>query len=318
MGSSLKKDEDFVRLLRHNIEDAQVVLMLALLLGLTALRIDGLPPFPTLDWYHFLKKSGSTPQRLRQLHIHGHQHADGISLWSMNSAFLTLTPGLECLFLSSVSLMANRQVKGLFSEKKFQELFVCEAGVSPHMLGLMTSGQRLTNFRYKPALGDFTKSEGEQYSEDRILDSLKDSLQSLRDLTLYALHPGFSSRRADFASLKTLEMPYQHGFITCTENDPQGFSKAFRRCIPKSLSTLELRYITPSEDVPDAMEALANLKHQGEFPDLKIIRLNFRQYSSSSPFFPPVPFADMVLAAGEKFGAILRDAGLELELAQTD
>lgn len=316
MGSSLKKDEDFVRLLRHSIEDAQIVLMLALLPGLKSLCVDGMPPFPTLDWYHFLKKSEFTSRQLRELFICGHQHADGLSLWSMNPAFLTLAPGLECLSLSSVSLIATRQVTELFPDKKLQELYVHETRVNFHMLRIMTSKQRLTKFRYKPALGDTTKDQDDEYSEDHILDSLRDSLQSLNDLALYVLRPGHSSRLADCTNIKTLEMPYQQGFCVYTENDFQGFAEAFRRRIAPSLSTLDLRYVTPSEEIPVALEALADLKHQGEFPNLNTLRLNFRRYSSSQWF--PVPYFDMIPAAEKTFGEILRNSGLQLELAQTD
>ncbi|KAF3034887.1 hypothetical protein E8E12_003764 [Didymella heteroderae] len=317
MGSTLTKEEDFLRLLRHNVEDAQVVLMLALVPGLTTIRVDGMPPYPTLDWYHFLKKSTSALCRLRELYIHGHPHRDGRSLYTLSSAFLELAPGLERLHLEAVNLRASRQVKRLLSEKKLRGFIALETEVGPSLLDTLLSGQRLTRFHYKPALGNMIEGQQEQYSEDRILDSLKDSLQSLRDLTLFSLRPSFSRRIAECSKLKVLEMPYQHGFVTCPEADSLDFAEALRRRIPKSLYKLDLRFITPSGDVPIAMEALADLKHQGELPNLRTIRLNFRQYSSS-PWFPPVPYDDMVFHANERFGGILRNAGLQLELAQTD
>jgi hypothetical protein len=318
MGSSLTKDEDFVRLLRHNVEDAQVVLMLALLPNLSKLCIDGMPPFPTLDWYHFLKKSASAPRRLRELYIHGHQHVDGCSLYTMNSAFLELVPSLERLCLTAVNLKTPRHVQSLLSDKKLREFIALEAEVGLPMLQTMLSGHRLTRFLYKPALGNMTNRQEKQCSEDRILDCLKDSLQSLLDLTVFTLRPSYTSRIAECSNLEVLEMPYQHGFFTSQEADSQSFATAFRRRIPNSLSTLSFRFVAPSEDLPIAMETLAELRNQGEFPKLKTVRLNFRCYYSASPWLPLVPYDDMAVHARKRFGNILKNAGLQLELEQTD
>jgi hypothetical protein len=315
MGSTLAKDEDFVRLLRHNVEDAQVVLMLALLPGLLKLCVDGMPPFPTLDWYHFLKPSASAPRRLSEFYIYGHPHKDGRSLYTMNAAFLELVPGLQRLFMTNIYTKSSRHVKNVLSDKKLQHYIALGSEISPTLLQTMLSGQRLTKFRYRPAPGDMSEDQEEKYSEDRIVDSLKDSLQSLRDLTLFSMRPSFSSRIAQFGNLKRLEMPWQYGFFTCPELDPENFAEAFRRRIPSSLSTIDLCFLTPTEDVPVAMETLANLKNQGEFANLKSIRLSFRQYSIP-PWHTPIPYANMVLFAEERFGETLRNAGLQLELAQ--
>jgi len=48
--TTLKEDGEFLRLLGRGVEDAQLVLMLALLPNMEDLRIDGLSPFPLLDW----------------------------------------------------------------------------------------------------------------------------------------------------------------------------------------------------------------------------------------------------------------------------
>lgn len=48
--TTLKDDGDFLRLLGRGVEDSQLVLMLALLPNIEAFRIDGLSPFPLLDW----------------------------------------------------------------------------------------------------------------------------------------------------------------------------------------------------------------------------------------------------------------------------
>jgi hypothetical protein len=48
--TTLKEDGDLLRLLGRGVEDAQLVLMLALLPNMEFLCIDGLSPFPLLDW----------------------------------------------------------------------------------------------------------------------------------------------------------------------------------------------------------------------------------------------------------------------------
>ncbi|KZM28811.1 uncharacterized protein EKO05_0008544 [Ascochyta rabiei] len=50
VGTTLKKREDFAQLLKHSAEDAQVVLMLALLPNIARLYIDGLSVHSSLDW----------------------------------------------------------------------------------------------------------------------------------------------------------------------------------------------------------------------------------------------------------------------------
>lgn len=56
IGSILKEDGDFLRSLKHGIEDAQTVLMLALLPNLRRLEIAGMSICPTLNWHRFLRK----------------------------------------------------------------------------------------------------------------------------------------------------------------------------------------------------------------------------------------------------------------------
>lgn len=317
MGSTLARDEDSVRLLRHNVEDAQVVLMLALLPGLCTLHVDGVPPYPTLDWYHFLELSAFALRCLRELSIHGHPHNDGQSLHTMNAALLELVPGLEHLFVTNVYPKISRQIKNVLSEKRLQAFFTAGSDISHTLLQAILSGQRLTRFRYMPVLGDMTKDREGKYSEDRIIDSLRDSLQSLRHITLFPLRPSLSPRTAQFGNLKELNMPWRCGFFTHPEVDTQNLANTFHRRIPTSLSTLGLCFIEPTDDVPVAMELLADLKNQGEFPNLKKVRLNFRQYSES-PWHPSFPHADTVTAAEERFDETLRNAGLQLELAQTN
>lgn len=115
-----------------------------------------------------------------------------------------------------------------------------------------------------------------------------------------------------------MELPYHQGFMDVdTESDAGNIPDALRKRIPQSLSTLHLRYLQPSDDVPITMGILADLKRQGEFPGLKIVRLNFCCFSKS-PWFPPVPYDDVTSIAKKTLGEDFEKAGLQLELEQTD
>jgi hypothetical protein len=67
----MKAERDFVRLRRHGVEDAQALLLLALLPQLEFLRIDGLTPYPVLDVHHSLSRSGTALRRVKWLEFHG-------------------------------------------------------------------------------------------------------------------------------------------------------------------------------------------------------------------------------------------------------
>lgn len=113
-------------------------------------------------------------------------------------------------------------------------------------------------------------------------------------------------------------MPFKHGFFGGkTELDAEIIVSTLRKRIPISLSTLTVRYVSASSEVTNTMKVLADLKHQGIFSQLKIIRLNFCRYTGD-PWFPSVPYSDLGADAIELFGEILEEAGLQLEIAQTD
>lgn len=56
LDKALDQDADFIRLLKHSVEDAHFILIVAQLPRLEKLLIDGLIPFPLLDWYHFFSR----------------------------------------------------------------------------------------------------------------------------------------------------------------------------------------------------------------------------------------------------------------------
>lgn len=317
-GSMLQKDEDFLRLLRHGVEDAQVVLMLALLPNLKKLHVDGMSIYSTLDWHFFLRNSNTALRDLRELCILSHLSPSRSTLHSTTLGFLEFTPDLECLRLSCVNVKRLRINRPLMSNKKFRDFEATECQVDHQMLRYMMSGQTLTSFCYKPDFRDITEDQNVKFAEDAIVDCLKDSQQSLQRLSLYSTRPSKSPQISHFDRLKTLELPFRHGFLDCTsEPDPVNVASLLRKRIPRSLSTLTLRYVSPSSEVSDTMEILSDLKSKGLFPQLELIQLNFCRYSRNA-WFPPVPYGDLGSVAAKMFGGTLEKAGLQLWTAQTD
>lgn len=320
LGSSLNKDDDFIRLLRHDIEDAHLVLMLALVPNFMGLCVDGMSTSPILDWHHFLKKSNYALRHVRELHILGHSAAGRRSVHTTSMAFLALTPKLERLVLFDVNVKASRQASDLLTEKKLRCFDAIHCLIAPKVLRNMLAGQKITEFNYRPAIGRIeSESEGNDYAEDLIIDCLTDSLPHLRKIDLYSTFTSKAPRLSQCDNLEFLEMPFQYGFLDVaeTETEPHNLARSFRMRIPDSLSVLTFRYVHPSDDVPIAMRILTDLKAQGEFPGLKTVRLNFSRYNKI-PWYPPVPFEDMTVSAMETFGEAMEKVGIQLEVAQTD
>ncbi|KAH6642549.1 hypothetical protein C7974DRAFT_104282 [Boeremia exigua] len=318
VGSTLEKDEDFLRLLRHGVEDAQVILMLALLPGLKRLHIDGMSIYPTLDWHHCLRNSDTALRALRELDLRGNSSSCGCVTHCTTMSFLEHVPNLERLHVSHIDVKDSRQVKELMSNKMLQGFVATDCRIDLQMLQNMLSGHKLVEFRYRPGLGEFTADDVNDFTEDHIVDRLRDSMRSLRKLTLWATRPSQASRLSQFDRLETLEMPFHHGFLNeATGQDSHSIAKLLQKRISRTLSSLTLRFVTPSTTVPETMKVLRDLKLQGRFPELKIIRLNFCRYSRD-PWFPPVPYDNLESEALEAFGHIFENTGLQLELSQTD
>lgn len=319
-GSSLKKDEDFVRLLRHNIEDAQIVLMLAIIPNLSRLSINGMSTYPTLDWYQFLSRSDNTLRNLRDFDIRGAMPRHYGSLHTTTLGFLKLTPDLEHLHLSHVNIEGSRQRSEFFTGKKLQYFFAPETQVNRQILQSLLSRHKVEHFHYKPGIGELTEEIQARFSEDHIIGCLESSKESLLNLTLCSTTQSRAPTMSQFRKLDTLQMPYQGGFFgNVEESDPKNLAATIRKRISAPLRTLKLRYIQPNDDITVPMEILMNLKVQGELPELMTVRLTFTHYVRS-PWLPPgaMVFDDMVPKWEAKLDVMFRQAGLKLELAQTD
>ncbi|KAF9701294.1 hypothetical protein EKO04_000091 [Ascochyta lentis] len=318
VGSTLKKREDFARLLRHGVEDAQIVLMLALLPNVAALYIDGMSVYSTLDWHYFLKQSDTALRALRTVRICGQLPLYNGQVHTATFRFLELTPELEHLSLSHVIIEAPHQGKSLMSNRKLLFFSAMDAQINGHMLRNMLSGQRLEVFQYRPGGHEFLRTHLKKFSEEHIVDCLMDSRQSLRELKLYSKQWSTSPLLSQFDNLEYMEMPFAANLFNVTEeNDPSDIANVLCKRIPNSLSTLSLRYILPSDAVGVVMAVLADLKHQGRFSALKTVRLNVSR-PCISLWFPLIPYDDFDSHLKNTLVGIFEKVGLQLEVAQTD
>jgi hypothetical protein len=81
-----------------------------------------------------------------------------------------------------------------------------------------------------------------------------------------------------------------------------------------------LRSLLPTSDLKIILEQLVVLKLQGEFPNLKLVRLNFRQVMQSMIEFVVawIPIPDPGPLVWKEFGDRFEQAGLQLRIEQTD
>lgn len=196
-GSMLKKDEDFLRLLRHGVEDAQVVLMLALLPNLTRLHVDGMSIYSTLDWHYFLRSSDTALQALRELDVLSHSSACRHMMHSTTMGFLEFAPNPERLHLSGVHVEKSRRVTDLMSNKKLGDFEAVECQLDLQVLRNMLAGQKLTDFYYRPALEGSTQYQKRPFRAGRhsslsegftaIVTEALTVLDSVKQLTHYLI-----------------------------------------------------------------------------------------------------------------------------------
>lgn len=65
----LKQDADLIRLLKHGVEDAHFILIVAQPSQLEKLLVDGLTPFPILDWHRFFSRVETAVQSVKILNL---------------------------------------------------------------------------------------------------------------------------------------------------------------------------------------------------------------------------------------------------------
>ena len=233
----MNTDEDLVRNLHNQVEDAFMVLILALLPNLERLEIRRLSGYPTLDWYHFLSKSSTSLGSLKRLKIHG---MEGMQ---MNLQFLDLLPNLCQLDLNVLQVEGHDFAYGRLPTTQLTELMLWNTACPPEFFHKLTEGQHLTKI--------LCQTQHHEVISPRIPDIPSSSNFSLKRLTLniaktkrpFRVLETFSLLQ--FTNLQSLVISYDALFQPLRRGDDiSRFEYVLRRRVPPTVKFLCVRRIT--------------------------------------------------------------------------
>ncbi|KAF2854969.1 hypothetical protein T440DRAFT_486005 [Plenodomus tracheiphilus IPT5] len=277
-----KDDGDFLRLLRHGV-----------------LRINGLSPYPLLDWHHFLSRSTTTLRTVRFLEMYGSD--------------TTIT---EPLVLSGwrTSLSRDTALPANPSPLKNLSRFYCLNGAFElRLLGKILNGQLIRYLLYPPIYRHMNFVPGTDLSISNIAKLFNASKPTLGSLLLYPTQPPRGQTRLhEFEHLTTMQMGHP-GLLNVTpeEVDPG----------PERASCVKIM-----------LEQLVQLKVEGSLPAFDLVQLQFHNTVPSFTYgFPThdpavsvlgatacLPLPDAEAKVREELGELFAGADIQLEVCQHD
>jgi hypothetical protein len=278
--TTLKAERDFVRLLGHGVEDAHVLLLLALLPNLEHLYIDGYTPYPALDWNHFLSRISASLSSLRDFIFVGSPTKPIEPVVWTDLRFLDLLPNLQQLRISNVFTTFPENSPKALASKAVKLMKFAECALDLKLLQKLLAEQQISYFTYGPGTGgEYPTNAADQYFLGSIVaEYLASSSQSLRNLELFTMVPGNGPVFATFPNLTFMEMP-QPGFLSSSdegeEDDPATIAGLLRKQLPSSLEKLSLRFLSYTAELKIFLEQIAQLKLQGVLNRLHTMYLNF-------------------------------------------
>jgi hypothetical protein len=148
--TTLKAERDFVRLLMHGDEDAHVVLLLALVLHLDRLHIDGLTPYPILDWKLFLSRVTTALRSLKCLIIHGSFAKPSEPVFWTDLKILEVTPVLQQIHIGGIRTTFSENSPIVMASKTVERVVLMQSTFDLKLLENMLAEQQLTTFFYHP------------------------------------------------------------------------------------------------------------------------------------------------------------------------
>ncbi|KAI4958425.1 hypothetical protein J4E86_004025 [Alternaria arbusti] len=327
--TSLKEDGDFLRLLGRGVEDAQLVLILALLPNMEVLRIDGLSPFPLLDC--------SALQKVSALQINGSNTSVEEPVVKDSLQFLDITPNLRKIHLIAIAAGGHRFTIKALPSTKLEGVVLLGCGVNIRLLRKIMLGQSLVVIAYRPGPAQIDAVTGSDIALPDLFASFAHSKLSLRSLMLFPSSiKSEQSNLKHFENLKTLEIPLLDVLsIPYDEQEPETIHALLKDQLPATLKHIALRYMTSNIQTKIVIEQLAVLKMQNVLPDLDKATFNFISAVASS--FVSTAMINIGgptggLAAGttweslpemekmvrEDCGKLYEDAGICMVVEQTD
>ncbi|KAF2826129.1 hypothetical protein CC86DRAFT_417150 [Ophiobolus disseminans] len=173
--TTLRTERDFVRLLGHGVEDAHVLLMLALLLQLQSLIVDALPPYPTLDWHLFFSRTGTALRSLRYLALFGTcTTARGPSV-GINLGILDMLPDLQEVHMIDLNVAFDKKGAKVFLSKNIESVTFTNCAIDLNSLKKVLVNQQLNAFRYGPGVGPKRFKTEDYFSADSLSELLTSS-----------------------------------------------------------------------------------------------------------------------------------------------
>lgn len=317
--TTLRAERDFVRLLGHGVENAHALLLLALLLHLEALRIDGMTPYPILDWHLFLAPTSTASRFFRYLNLNGSENITSEPLVWIDLGILGLMPNLTDIEMDHVSVTSNNPSSTEPASKTILVINFTDGLIDFETLKKILAYQKLESFHFRPTPAVANVSPQTRVSTNKVFKLLASSKQSLQKLCLF---PTVHSKRplcGQFSHLQNLEMtligflPYSPG-----EDDPIAVVSLLRKQILMSLEKLSLRSLTYDSELVTTLEQIAQLKLQGELKSLINIGLNFVRFgvSRSRPLLGLLPVPDPEPTLHKLLGDFHEKAGIQLYIHQ--
>ncbi|KAH6642790.1 hypothetical protein C7974DRAFT_447583 [Boeremia exigua] len=273
----LRNDEDFVRLLKHDVEDAHFILLLALLPNLDCVGVSGLSVYSTLDWYTFLSRSKGALQKVTSLFIHGSQPREHEPILQTSMQVLDILPQLQILCISNMSVQGHRYTVASLPTKAIRTLWFSRCAICHRLLAKIFANQKPETLVYLPRHREIqTIHSAATLNENQITTALGEAKNSIQKLCLYPNGPSPHQRTAEYASLKYLHMPH----ITMlpqnsTSTAPADINRALRYALPPTLQTLTLHRCYIDRPMEPIVQQLVELKTAGRLPHIASLSLMF-------------------------------------------
>lgn len=243
--TTLKEDADFVRLINRGVEDAHVLLLIGLLPNLQSLHVDGLSPYPLLDWYHFLSRSTIALRATRTLLIHGSITKATEPVVASTLQFLDIMPRLERLEIEEIAIKGHRFNNQHLPSKKLSVVYCINSAVGLRLLEKILSGQQIVGLLHVLGFRQVDHVPGATFSVSDITKLLTTSKSTLNHLMLYPICSSDGpTQLGDFDCLKSIDTVHP-GFLTLPPDnlDPDAIANVLRTQIPNALAKLSFRHL---------------------------------------------------------------------------
>ena len=245
-GDALKEDTDFVRLLKHDVEDAHFVLLCALLPNLESLAVNGGSIYTALEWYTLLSRAKGALQKVESLSICGTMPRVEWSVSGATMQVLDILPRLQCLFLGNMSVQGHCHTLEHLPSKQLRQFMFSPRAVRHRLLKKMFAGQQAKSLFYTPNYDALdTINAGAAFTEAQIVEALGASTATMEKLIISPTAPSIDPHTREYSNLKSLVIPHLC-LLPTVEGYPSldDIVENLRLVMPRSVSRLHLRHLS--------------------------------------------------------------------------